>query len=165
MFLCGIWCDKISKIGTQDDDSQSTVSDKNEEANEKKTDSNHSSSSYHSEEKTQSVEIQNLKDLKEAKKPKKKQKVGNEEGLSQPSNEIEGKNTNTNVDYSREDNAHNQRRDTTKNAIDPEIQVEEEWTDTDSEAASNVRFDNYKLENNPDTLFQVNLLKKFVISI
>ena len=35
MFLCGIWCDKISQIGSQGDDSQSTVSDKNEEANYK----------------------------------------------------------------------------------------------------------------------------------
>ena len=85
--------------------------------------------------------------------------MGNKDASKQSSDK-RGKKKNNNVDYSRDEEAPYNKKVTNNETGDLQIEEEVEWTDTDSEAGSDVSLQNYKIESNSDIKFSDSRLRK-----
>ena len=161
IYLCAVWCDKIRMGVEEENDSQSTLSDNNDAPDSaKETVSKKSTITNHSVKKKDHPKERDVsKVLKGKEKSKKKQKVRKQDASPQPQNVTENKGGKNNIKYSRDDELSNAKK-TTNRTAEREMEIEEEWTDTDSEVGSDVSLDNYKIENSSNVHFSDAQLRK-----
>ena len=105
------------------------------------------------EDETESDATKHLKEIKQ-------QKVGNKDTSKQSSDKAGKKNKKKHIDYSRDEEAPYNKQVTNNETGDLQIEEEVEWTDTDSEAGSDVSLQNYKIESNSDINFSDSRLRK-----